>query len=200
MGFTDILLPDHIRNMMILKSDPLYDKLNEEEQESAIEKARQLGIEASQWILENYRNKDSYEVLKELKVPIIYEHVPYSKFIPYSIYRPKNKTITLYVNVVNNAVEQLYPYTNIETHKELLEKVTNVILFHELFHHLEQIKFGSASKLMKTTTIDFGIFHLKSGIKALSEIAAHTFSIECIGSVHSYLNIISREAFDDESR
>lgn len=193
MSFTDVLLPDDIRNIKLLKADPLYKKLARDQQESAIKKAKQLGEKASQWLKDNYNGYSISEIIDLFNIQVIYDNTSCSEIVPYSIYRIKNQTIILYVNSIEEAVDELAKQSNFKTYKDLYTNVINIILYHELFHHLEHVKYGSASRLIKATTFNLGIFKFKSGIRALSEIGAHTFTNHCIGSIDKYIKIKTKE-------
>ena len=193
MSFSVILLDDEERNQTLLKSDPLFHRLTEYQKIEAINKADNLGREASAWLQSSYTNRDARVILEQMGVDIITDYHSNGPFIPFSVYREKNNRIILYVAVVEKLVEQLIVYTQIQHQEVLLHKVTNIILFHELFHHLEATKYGSASKLVKVPVITFGIIKISTGIQALSEIGAHTFARECVGPIESYLEFNLKE-------
>jgi hypothetical protein len=46
---------------------------------------------------------------------------------------------------------------------------------HELFHHIEYLRKDPLSQRTTVTTLRFGPWRLKSGVRALSEIGAHAF-------------------------
>ena len=59
----------------------------------------------------------------------------------------------------------------------------NLILCHEYFHHLEWHEIGMTSRRHQVPMIKIGRFHLgKTGIPALSEIAANAFAQECFAN------------------
>lgn len=59
----------------------------------------------------------------------------------------------------------------------------NLILCHEYFHHLEWHEIGMTSRRHQAPMIKIGRFHLgKTGIPALSEIAANAFAQECFAN------------------
>ncbi|SFA75972.1 hypothetical protein SAMN04488072_101434 [Lentibacillus halodurans] len=198
MGFTDILLPDDIRNEKLLKADPLYDRLDKKQQEEAVAAAVQTGESYAAWLRQHFKEGCISEVLLALDINVKQEHVPNARLSPYSIYRIKTKTITLHVNIIEDLVEDLIKITNEISYDELSENVMNVILFHELFHHLEESKFKKASKQYQVKVINLGFFSISSGIKALSEIGAHTFTKACIGDIERYLNITTKEVCEYE--
>ena len=64
-----------------------------------------------------------------------------------------------------------------ESNKLALEKALEIILAHELYHHLECTKLGLTSKQYMVPTLQIGRFKWgKSSILALSEIGAHGFA------------------------
>ncbi|QKY70219.1 hypothetical protein [Lentibacillus sp. CBA3610] len=195
MGFTDVLLPDDVRNEKLLKADPLYDRLSESQREEAIAAAVLTGEKYAVWVHRHFKETNIIDVLHTLGVQVKCEQVPDARLIPYSIYHVKTQTITLNVNIIEALVEDLLQFSSDIPQKELFQNVVNVILFHELFHHLEEARFGKASKQYKARVINFSIFSISSGIKALSEIGAHTFTKACIGDLDAYLNISTKEVF-----
>lgn len=52
----------------------------------------------------------------------------------------------------------------------------DVYIAHELFHHLEATTLGSASDLARVTLARLGCWRWESGVRALSEVAAHAFA------------------------
>ena len=54
--------------------------------------------------------------------------------------------------------------------------VADVYVAHELYHHLEAAGLGPASELARVTLARAGPWRWQSGIRALSEIAAHSFA------------------------
>lgn len=59
----------------------------------------------------------------------------------------------------------------------------NLILCHEYFHHLEWHEIGMTSRRHQVPMIKIGRFHLgKTGIPAMSEIAANAFAQECFAN------------------
>lgn len=170
MGFTDVLLPDDMRNENLLKADPLYERLDDKQREEAVSVAVQTGEDYSVWLDQHYGDWPILEILQELEVKVEYKNTQIAQLIPYSIYRMKTRTITLHVNIIEQLVKELNGFTGDISNDELTQNVTNVILFHELFHHLEETKFGKASKQYKVKVIRLGRFGVSSGIKALSEI------------------------------
>lgn len=56
------------------------------------------------------------------------------------------------------------------------ELVVDLVLAHELFHHLEATSIGRLAQRYRVTTLGIGPFAVKAGVPAASEIAAHAFA------------------------
>lgn len=196
MSFSYILLPDDMRNAQLLKSDPLYRRLSDFQKKEAIEKAVRLGKVAALWVQQTFPGKDIREILRKMGIQLLEDRSNYSEILPFSLYRQKKATIILYVNVVKRLSNKLFRYSSLDDENILLERVIRIILYHELFHHMENIRYGSASKLIEIPIVIFGFIRFKSGIRALSEISAHTFAKECTGSIESFLGIRAKEVFE----
>ena len=77
-----------------------------------------------------------------------------------------------------------------------LHDAQNLILMHEFFHVLETTRLGLTSKEYTVPLFTIGHFQLgKTGIHALSEIAAHAFTNTYYGLIHS----VSDTGGDNES-
>ena len=68
----------------------------------------------------------------------------------------------------------------------------NLILCHEYFHHLEWHEIGLTSKRCLVPMIKIGRFQLgKTGVPALSEIAANAFAQECFSETWAKRNEVA---------
>lgn len=196
MRFSIVLLSNDVRNNRLLQSDALYNKLNERQKKEAINKAVCLGKLAAFELKKSFPNADVQEVLKQMGVNVVEDTSQYSEILPFSIYRYKSETIILYTNVVQKLAERLTEYSSLSKY-EVLKRVNQIILYHELFHHMEKVCYGSVARQVQIPIFKLGFIRVQSGIKVLSEISAHTFVNECVGSVEQFLKICSKEVIEN---
>jgi len=98
----------------------------------------------------------------------------------YSEYNTKSRLIVLFKNVIMTRF--------IEPERETLlstdyERVRLLFLAHEMFHHLEcsDPAIGKTHTQRKVTVFAYGPVRLTSGLRCLSEIAAHSFALHLAG-------------------
>lgn len=161
-------------NMEILRRDPCFGKIDANAVDRAFDAAWKIGSEeGGRFVAECKGNFDICERLQEYGVSITTEDADcvignmryYCEFIS------KKKAIVVYRKSV-----ELWAEENAVSYLDAL----NVILAHEYFHYLEETKLGWVSKKCEVPMLVFGRWKLgKTGVAALSEIAANAFASEC---------------------
>ncbi len=162
--------PDRIQSREELKRDVLYQKIPESDRMSICDMAWERGVRISEEIMEKYPEKDIQGILSREGVTItaICRDEVRGNLRTFGECYPKKKEIVLYTGSIAKWAE-----ANRLDKKQALD----LILTHEFFHYLECTKVGDTSKLYFVPLIRIRNFSLgRSGIRALSEIAAHGFT------------------------
>ncbi len=162
--------PDRIASREELSRDLLYRKISREDWEKISDRAWDTGVKAAKDLLQQNNGKSIEQIA--LDEGLVVEHKDVDNVAGnvryFSEYYSGPKKIILY-----DASIKKWSKANSLTVKEANE----LILSHEIYHHLECTKLGLTSKQYTVPTIQIGKFKIgKSGIRALSEIAAHGFS------------------------
>lgn len=161
----------------LLKQDMLYNKVNQKEFLSLVDRAMNCGKEVAKQIKKDYNAKkvDEYLSFMNIQVEEKNEEVA-SAFICFGAYTPPNK-ITVYSANTKKA-------QSIIDDKKFPELVgtpfIDVIKAHELFHHIEvndKTLFVNKYKILLWKV--FGYTH-KSRLTSLAEIAAMSFAKELL--------------------
>jgi hypothetical protein len=162
--------PDKVESRKELKRDILYHKIPPEQCIAIADNAWETGVKAALDILQAHPDETMAQIAQSEGLTIEYVskdniagNVRY-----FSEYYSGRKKIILYTMSI-----QQWAKANGLKEKEANE----LILSHEIYHHLECVKLGLTSKQYTIPTIKIGRFSIgKSGIRALSEIGAHGFS------------------------
>lgn len=164
--------PDRIESQEELKRDILYDKINPEDLGPIADLAWEKGVTAMKNLLDEQagEDRDIARLCKKRGLTIVREdkdHVAGNMRF-FSEYFSGKKQIVMYEkSIAKWASSNSMP----------LKAAWNLILSHELYHHLECTDLGLTSELYKVPWIRIGRFSLgHCGIRALSEIGAHGFS------------------------
>ena len=138
---------------------------------------------------ESNGQSDFFKICKDAGMTIIKKDIDcvYGNQRYFSDYVSGTKEITLYEQSCALWAKQ----NQLEPHE-----AQNLILMHEFFHVLETTRLGLTSKEYTVPLFTIGPFQLgKTGIHALSEIAAHAFTNTYYGLLHS----VSDTGGDNES-
>lgn len=162
--------PDRIESREELKCDTLYRKIPSEKLEEISNIAWNRGVAAAQALLEQHSGKDIWQIAQAEGLTVLHEgrdnvagSVRY-----FSEYFSARKEIVLYVDSV-----RLWARAN----SLELKAAEELILSHEMYHHMECTTLGLTSDLYRVPWIRVGKITIgKCGIRALSEIGAHGFS------------------------
>ena len=158
-------------------------RIPEEDKERVIDLAWSKGESAAHMVLEESNGQsDFFQICKDAGLTIIKKDIDcvYGNQRYFSDYVSGTKEITLY--------EQSCALWAKQNQLEVRE-AQNLILMHEFFHVLETTRLGLTSKEYLVPLFTLGPFRLgKTGIHALSEIAAHAFTNTYYGLLHNISN------------
>lgn len=166
--------------MQELRHDLLFHKIPPEQYGEFIDCAWQAGRDAA----ETYSRRLGSDMPSEMasKLGLTVEEMGKDQckgYRAYSEYYSNPKKIILYMPMIEEAYQHLS-----EEQKAFIpdfSKMKELFLAHEIFHHLECHEIGLTSRKKKVETLHLGPVRLTSGIKALSEIGAHSFTRNLLG-------------------
>ena len=146
-------------------------RIPEEDRERIVDLAWSKGERAAHMVFEESNGQsDFFQICKDEGLTIIKKNIDcvYGNQRYFSDYVSGTKEITLYEQSCALWAKQ----NQLEVHE-----AQNLILMHEFFHVLETTRLGLTSKEYLVPLFTIGPFKLgKTGIHALSEIAAHAFT------------------------
>lgn len=155
-------------------------RIPEEDKEHIVDLAWSKGECAAHMVFEESNGQsDFFQICKDVGMTIIKKDIDcvYGNQRYFSDYVSGTKEITLY--------EQSCALWAKQNQLDLYE-AQNLILMHEFFHVLETTRLGLTSKEYTVPLFTIGPFKLgKTGIHALSEIAAHAFTNTYYGLLES---------------
>lgn len=153
-----------------LLRDYSIDKIPSEDVDLIIDTAWNRGIEASKIISLNYPDYTNFkEVIEDYNLEIVDKDVDHlvGNVRFFSEYYTKKGKIIMYMKSIKKWAE---------SNDLTIAQAYNLILAHEFFHFLEYTELGFTSKLYQRPIIKIGSLNFgKTGVKAMSEIAAHAF-------------------------
>ena len=163
-----------------LSWDRFVARIPEEDKEHVIDLAWSKGERAAHMVFEESNGQsDFFKICKDAGMTIIKKDIDcvYGNQRYFSDYVSGTKEITLY----EQSCELWAKQNQIGLHE-----AQNLILMHEFFHVLETTRLGLTSKEYTVPLITIGPLKLgKTGIHALSEIAAHAFTNTYYGLLHN---------------
>lgn len=155
-------------------------RIPEEDRERIVDLAWLKGERAAHMVFEESHSQgDFFQICKDAGLTIIKKDIDcvYGNQRYFSDYVSGTKEITLYEQSCALWAKQ----NQLEVHE-----AQNLILMHEFFHVLETTRLGLTSKEYLVSLFTIGPFKLgKTGIHALSEIAAHAFTNTYYGLLHN---------------
>ena len=171
-------------------------RIPEEDKERIVDLAWSKGERAAHMVFEESNGQsDFFQICKDVGMTIIKKDIDcvYGNQRYFSDYVSGTKEITLY--------EQSCALWAKQNQLDLHE-AHNLILMHEFFHVLETTRLGLTSKEYTVPLFTIGPFKLgKTGIHALSEIAAYAFTNTYYGLLNSSssLNSVSDTGGNNDS-
>ncbi|ADH60289.1 conserved hypothetical protein [Thermoanaerobacter mathranii subsp. mathranii str. A3] len=152
-----------------LKFDIYYNRISDLNLDDILEIAWNRGIKEA----EKIKNKDIKQLIFQENILIETDEKSYNPaYTIFSDYNSKEKKITIYKKNIQNVFIPSIPDKYFFWKDN--EKIVDLFLTHEYFHHLEAKYIGLTSEIKKIQ-IKIGPFILKRRLRALSEIAAHAF-------------------------
>ena len=171
-------------------------RIPEEDKERIVDLAWSKGERAAHMVFEESNGQsDFFQICKDAGMTIIKKDIDcvYGNQRYFSDYVSGTKEITLYERSCALWAKQ----NQLDLHE-----AHNLILMHEFFHVLETTRLGLTSKEYTVPLFTIGPFKLgKTGIHALSEIAAHAFTNTYYGLLNSSssLNSVSDTGGNNDS-
>lgn len=160
--------------------DRFVARIPEQDKERIVDLAWSKGERAAHMVFEESNGQsDFFQICKDAGMTIIKKDIDcvYGNQRYFSDYVSGTKEITLYEKSCALWAKQ----NQLEVHD-----AQNLILMHEFFHVLETTRLGLTGKEYTVPLITIGPFKLgKTGIHALSEIAAHAFTNTYYGLLHT---------------
>lgn len=167
--------------MWEIRNDILFDKIPKDKYMDFIDFAWNTGCETAKECLEKFDTAAPDELVKKLGLTLLEldgglaspEYRIFSEY--YSNLRRivifKKTIMREYNKLVANGFTEINDYT----------KLRGLFIAHEIFHHLECHEIGLTSRKKKITTFKIGPFEITSGIRAMCEIGAHSFTKTLLG-------------------
>lgn len=158
--------------------EPLRHRLTFEQKTEYIQKAIESGVEQARYLQDTYGKMDIPEYIQRLSLQVTKEDAQgmhdYLVFAQYN-YPRDIKLFTMNIEAVNAMLTQKNYWQQVEH-----VQVENMLLAHEMYHFLEETKENVYSKTEKIILWSIGPFKYRSGLIALSEIAAMSFAKELL--------------------
>lgn len=167
--------PNKENSMQDLKSDYMFPKIEPEKVDEIFEDAWEVGLQAAKDFLRKHADAPirMLEFLDEQGFRIQVKDMDYvlGNRRYFCEYFSRQKIIKIYRKSVELwCGENGYSY----------EDGCNLLLCHEYFHHMEWHEIGLTSKRCLVPMVKIGRLQLgKTGVPALSEVAANAFAQEC---------------------
>lgn len=162
--------PDRIGSREELKRDILYSRVDKLREDEIADAAWVRGVEAMKMLIERYPGMDIRQMADALGLTITHEskdNVAANIRFFSEYYSGKKKIILYDKSILLWANKNQMPVNEAE----------DLILSHELYHHLECTELGLTSKIATVPWIRIGSLTFgKCGLRSLSEIGAHGFS------------------------
>ncbi|BCZ49092.1 hypothetical protein psyc5s11_51590 [Clostridium gelidum] len=158
--------------------DPIKNKISYELRQEMIEKANLCGKEQALKLKKRFHNFSVKQIVEKMNLKITHKDSNGTdNYIMFACYNSPNKVTLFTKNMI--LVEQFIKENQLEKSLDNVD-IENMLLLHEMFHHIE----GNEQNIYtKTETIKLwkiGFFEYKSKLIALGEIAAMAFAKEML--------------------
>lgn len=172
MGDDRFPFPDRDSSLLIFQRDPCYYKVPADQAEAVFDDAWSTGVRQAKIFTGQYETLDMVEILERLGFSIHTEDTDYvmGNVRYFCEYLSNKNIVRLYRGSISLwAQKNGFDY----------EQARNIILAHEYFHYLEAKCVGWVSKRCVVPMLKIGSFRIgKTGVPALSEVAANAFANE----------------------
>jgi hypothetical protein len=168
--------PNQENSKKIFEEDIMFSKVPSDEVDEIFQDAWAIGEQEATSFLHNYTHGEKVcmmNVLQGKGVQLKTKNIDYQvgKYRYFCEFLSGRNRLTMY----RKSIELWAKH-----HGLSYEEGCNVILCHEYFHYLEQHKVGMISRRYQVPMLQVGKFKFgKTGILALSEIAANAFANKC---------------------
>lgn len=162
--------PDRVQAREELKKDVLYQRIPLQDREQICNQAWDKGVSIFDEMAKRYPGKRIFEMAKLEGVKFIFssKDMVNGSFRTFGEYYTEKNEMILYTGAIAKWAE-----SNRLARKEAEE----LIMAHEFYHFLECSRIGMTSDMYQIPVLKIGKWSFgKSGVRALSEIAAHGFS------------------------
>jgi len=167
--------------MWELRNDAVFDRIPQDRYIELIDFAWNIGREAAEECRDRYQTNIPAELAKKLGLSLLelQSGSSFSEYRVFSEYYSNLKRIVIY----NKTIMEEYNKLVSDGFTELKDFIAMRELFitHEIFHHLECHVIGLTSRKKKITTFQIGPFKISSGVRAMCEIGAHSFTKTLLG-------------------
>lgn len=167
--------------MWELRNDAIFDRIPKDRYMELIDFAWNTGSEAAKECLKKYHTNIPDELVKKLGLTFLEldNEGASPAYRVFSEYYSNLKRIVIFKKTIMEAYNKLVAdgFTEINDYAEMRE----LFIAHEIFHHLECHMIGLTSKKKKITTFKIGPFQITSGVRAMCEIGAHSFTKTLLG-------------------
>lgn len=165
-------VPDAVWGKYQFQRDLLNNKITQQQKRQMIASSVACGIAAARKIRKEHGNKTALEIFESMQVPINYsDEEQIGNRLLFALYEADRGVL-----LMKKPIEKFNEYsqqTGFEQHQ-----VENYILSHELFHHIESHDPEIYTQKTKIGLWKFLFYTYRSNIRALSEIAAMSFTKE----------------------
>lgn len=179
-----VLYPDAAWYRLVIQNDLCNCKLSPEEEAAVLDGAVQTAAMTAQHVQAQFGSPSPQELLAALNIKLL--HVEEELREPYlymGLYEPHLRTITLN----ESAISGIRQFINDNELAGITpaEDVERIVLFHEIFHTLEEEtpEIYTRSRMLKRKAL--GVFPYVRGLASASEIAAIHFSKLMAGVFYS---------------
>lgn len=184
--------PDRESSMKILQNDACYGKIPPDQVQRVFDDAWSVGTQEAKGFIREHCQEDfdMLRVLRQLGFQIVEQDIDYimGNIRYFCEYLPGKNQIYIYTKGIG-----LWAQTN----GLPFDAARNIILAHEFFHYLEANGLGWVSRRCMVPMLKLGKFSIgKTGIAALSEVAANAFSNEYYAA---YMESLPETEADDIS-
>ena len=177
-----IACPDRTWYRAMLKGDPCGCPTSDEEETDLLDGAMRTGSEMAQKIREKVGGCKPEEIAGDLRLTIVEEFEELrDPFLFLGLYEPTRRTITLNRSVLS-FLEGFVAANNLQ---ELIvcADITRSVLFHEIFHALEEETPEIFTRNHTVRRTALGLFSYKRRLDSISEVGAVHFS-KCMTGIH----------------
>ncbi|MGX7163857.1 hypothetical protein [Enterococcus massiliensis] len=165
-------VPDVVWGKYQFQRDLLNKKITQQQKRQMIASSIACGIATARKIRREYGKKSSSEIFDEMGVSIRHsDEEQIGNRLLFALYDPDRGVL-----LMDNPIKKFSEFSDQTGFNQ--EQIENYILSHELFHHIESHDSEIYTQKTKIDLWKFLFYTYRSNVRALSEIAAMSFSKE----------------------